>query len=47
MPFLVAPQDMAERIRVREIEDSLIKSGKMEEQDRMVFENKAPLLQNF
>ena len=40
MPFLVAPQDMAERIRVREIEDSLIKSGKMEEKDRMVFENK-------
>ena len=44
MPFLVAPQDMAERIRVREIEDSLIKSGKMEEKDRMVFENKSKMI---
>ena len=44
MPFLVAPQDMAERIRVREIEDSLIKNGKMEEKDRMVFENKSKMI---
>ncbi len=44
MPFLVAPQDMAERIRVREIEDGLIKSGKMEEKDRMVFENKSKMI---
>ena len=44
MPFLVAPQDMAERIRVREIEDGLIKNGKMEEKDRMVFENKSKMI---
>ena len=34
MPFLVAPQDMAERIKVREIEDELIKQGKMKEERR-------------
>jgi len=44
MPFLVAPQDMAERIKVREIEDSLIKAGKMGEKDRMVFENKSKMI---
>lgn len=44
MPFLVAPQDMAERIKVREIEDSLIKSGKMKEEDRMVFENNSKMV---
>ncbi len=37
-------QDMAERIRVREIEDSLIKAGKMGEKDRMVFENKSKMI---
>ena len=44
MPFLVAPQDMAERIKVREIEDELIKQGKMEEKDRMVFENNSKMV---
>lgn len=44
MPFLVAPQDISERIKIREIEDSLIKAGKMVEKDRMVFENKSKMI---
>ena len=44
MPFLVAPQDMAERIKVREIEDELIKQGKMKEEDRMTFENNSKMV---
>ena len=44
MPFLVAPQDMAERIKIREIEDGLIKSGKMREEDKMVFKNDAKMV---
>ena len=31
MPFLVAPQDMAERIKIREMEDDLIAKGEMKE----------------
>jgi len=44
MPFLVAPQDMAERLKVREIEDELIKQGKMKEEDRMAFENNSKMV---
>ena len=44
MPFLVAPQDMSERIKIREMEDSLIKAGKMEENQRMVFENNSKMV---
>ena len=44
MPFLVAPQDMKERIRVREVEDSLIKKGLMKEEDRLVFENSSKMI---
>ena len=44
MPFLVAPQDMAERIKVREVEDELIKQGKMKEEDRMTFENSSKMV---
>ena len=44
MPFLVAPQDMAERLKVREIEDELIKQGKMKEEDRMGFENNSKMV---
>jgi hypothetical protein len=44
MPFLVAPQDMAERIRVRGIEDELIKRGKMKEEQRMVFGNNSKMI---
>ena len=44
MPFLVAPQDIAERIKIREFEDNLIAEGKMEEKDRMVFENNSKMI---
>ena len=44
MPFLVAPQNMKERIEVREIEDKLIKDGHMKEEDRMVFENDSKMI---
>ena len=44
MPFLVAPQDMKERIEIREIEDKLIAEGKMKEGDRMVFENDSKMI---
>ncbi len=44
MPFLVAPQDMKERIEIREIEDKLISEGKMKEGDRMVFENDSKMI---
>ena len=39
MPFMSSPLDVAERIRVREIEDQMIKSGRMLEKDRTVFKN--------
>ena len=35
---------MAERLKVREIEDELIKQGKMKEEDRMVFENNSKMV---
>jgi len=44
MPFLVAPQDMKERIEVRETEDGLIEKGFMKEEDRMVFENNSKMI---
>jgi hypothetical protein len=44
MPFLVAPQDMKERIEIREMEDKLIASGKMKEEDKIVFENKSKMI---
>lgn len=44
MPFLVAPQDMAERIKIREMEDELIKKGQMKEEDRMEFENNSKMV---
>ena len=44
MPFLVAPQDMKERLEIRGIEDELIKSGAMEEEERMVFENNSKMI---
>jgi len=44
MPFLVAPQDMKERIKIREIEDRLIESGEMKEEDRMVFVNDSKMI---
>ena len=44
MPFLVAPQDMAERIKIREMEDDLIKKGEMKEGDRIVFGNNSKMI---
>jgi len=44
MPFLVAPQNMKERIEVREMEDGLIDKGLMTEEDRMVFENDSKMI---
>ncbi len=44
MPFLVAPQDMAERIKIRELESELISQGVMKEEDRMVFENNSKMI---
>ena len=44
MPFLVAPQDMAERIKIREMEDELIQKGQMQEKDRIVFENNSKMI---
>ena len=44
MPFLVAPQNMKERIEVRELEDKLIETGKIKEEDRMVFKNESKMI---
>jgi|TARA_R110000824_G_scaffold395132_1_gene595532 hypothetical protein len=44
MPFLVAPQDMKERLEIRGMEDDLIKKGKMKEDDRMVFGNNSKMI---
>jgi len=44
MPFLVAPQNIKERMEVREMEDKLISEGLMKEEDRMVFENTSKML---
>ena len=44
MPFLVAPQDIKERLQIREAEDKLIKDGDMQEEDRMKFENTSKMI---
>jgi hypothetical protein len=44
MPFLVAPQDIKERLEIREIEDRLISLGKLEEKERTVFENNSKMI---
>ena len=44
MPFLVAPQNMKERLEIRGIEDELIKKGKMKEEERMEFENNSKMI---
>jgi len=44
MPFLVAPQDMKERLEIRGMEDKLIEAGEMAEEDRMVFKNNSKMI---
>ena len=44
MPFLVAPQNMKERLEIREVENKLIAEGAMKEEDRMVFENDSKMV---
>lgn len=44
MPFLVAPQDMAERISIREQEDKLIEQGLLTEEERLKFENSSKMI---
>jgi hypothetical protein len=44
MPFLVAPQNMKERMEIREFEDKLISEGVMQEKDRTVFENTSKMI---
>jgi len=44
MPFLVAPRDIADRIKIREMEDDLITKGDMKEEDRIVFENSSKMI---
>jgi hypothetical protein len=44
MPFLVAPQNMKERLEIREVENKLIADGAMKEEDRIVFENDSKML---
>lgn len=44
MPFLVAPQDIKERMEIREQEDRLIFEGILKEEDRMIFENTSKMI---
>ena len=44
MPFLVAPQNIKERMEIRELEDKLISEGLMKPEDRMVFENTSKMI---
>ena len=43
-PFLMAPADVKNRIKIREKEDELIKSGRMKESERTRFENTARMI---
>lgn len=44
MPFLVVPQNLRERMDIRELEDKLIKEGQLKEEDRHVFENTSKMI---
>jgi len=44
MPFLIVPQDIKERISIREQEDDLISQGAMTEADRMEFKNSSKMI---
>lgn len=39
MPFLNSPLDVADRIKIREIEDDMIREGRLKESERMKFKN--------
>ncbi|MDO8609358.1 MAG: hypothetical protein Q7R95_02330 [bacterium] len=43
-PFLMAPADVKNRIKIREKEDELIRQGRLEEKDRTKFENTARMI---
>lgn len=44
MPFLVAPQNIKERLAIREVENKLIKEGRMKDEDRIQFENTSKMI---
>jgi hypothetical protein len=44
MPFLVAPQNIKERLAIRETEDKLIEEGLMKEEDKIQFENTSKMI---
>ena len=44
MPFLSSPRDAAYRIKVRRMENALIKSGALHPNNRMIFDNAAQLI---
>lgn len=44
MPFLVAPQNMKERLDIRQQEDELIKKGLMKEDERIIFKNNSKMI---
>lgn len=44
MPFLVVPQNLRERMDVRELENKLIKEGLIKEEDRHVFDNTSKMI---
>ncbi len=44
MPFLTAAVNIPEKMKIRQIEDRLIKKGKMKEADRKVFKSAAKLI---
>ena len=44
MPFLVAPQNIKERMEIRESEDKLIEEGLMKESERIVIENTSKMI---
>lgn len=44
MPFLVAPSDVKERMAIRMLEDQLIKEGKLQENEREMFQNTSQMI---